>query len=154
MRTLIIAVLLYSSAALAMPPMPGAPPCPQGVAGMEGKSGMGKPDATGLGECLPPYLTGIALSDEQKTQLAELLQSRRQQMQDLGKQEHQTKDALHALSFSSDYSSEKAAPLIAILMQLHSKMIAEISATDNALFKILTAEQLANVKERRPANKP
>ncbi|WP_150048658.1 Spy/CpxP family protein refolding chaperone [Methylomonas rhizoryzae] len=154
MRKLMLAVLLCSSAVFAMPPMPGEPPCPHGAMSMEGKGGMGKSGAVGPGEHLPPYLTGIALSDEQKNQLAELLKSRRQPMQDLGKQEHQAKEALLALSFSNDYSSDKAAPMIAKLAQLHSNMLGEISATDNAVFKLLTAEQLAVLKGHRQANKP
>jgi periplasmic protein CpxP/Spy len=139
MRKLLLVLNLLPTLALANPPMPGDHP-PHG--------GFGKPlmrNHMHDGEHLPPFLQDIDLSDQQEGSIKSLLKSQTANIDETLIKEHNIKKQLHQLSFSNDYNTEKAQALIEQSLATHKTIALQKSQLDNAIFKLLTAEQQSQV---------
>lgn len=140
MRKFLLILNLLPALAFANP-LPGEHP-PHG--------GFGKPPMHRFmndGDHLPPFLDDIDLSDQQESEIKSLLKSQAGKIGETMKKEHAIKKQLHQLSFSNDYSAEKAQALIEQTQSIHKEIALQKSQLDNAIFKLLTAEQQSRLQK-------
>lgn len=144
MRKLILLLNLVPVLALANPPHAGGHPPHMPP----------MPEAMEEGGRLPPFLRDVDLTEQQRQAIQNLLTQQGAAIDDIRKQEHAIKKQLHQLSFSADYSDEKAAALIEQAQALHKKLALQQAKLDNAIFKLLSAEQQAALKKPAFGGKP
>jgi len=139
MRNLLLLLNLLPAVALANPPMDGHPPHDE----------FGRPPMHRFfDDCeqLPPFLHGLDLSDQQKSEIKNLLKTQRDAMDETRDKERAVDRELKQLSFSGDYSEDKARPLIEKSLDLHRTVALRKAAFDNSVFKLLTVEQQNQLK--------
>ncbi|QWF70457.1 Spy/CpxP family protein refolding chaperone [Methylomonas paludis] len=95
----------------------------------------------GFGDQLPPYLEKIDLSSAQKTEIKNLLESRKAEFAAKFGQDKSAIQELHKLSFSNEYSTEKAKALIEKATVSHQEKVLQKAELDNTIYKLLTSEQ-------------
>ena len=95
----------------------------------------------GFGDRLPPFLDKIDLNATQKTAIKRLLDSRKAEFEAGFDQNKTARQALHKLSFSNEYSDEKARELIEKTADAHKAAALQKAGLDNAIYKLLTSEQ-------------
>lgn len=137
MRKLLLVLSLLPVIALATPPHRGAQP-PHGD-GMHRRF-------MGDGEHLPPFLHDIGLSEQQQSDIKSLLKKHWAAMDEVRKNEHAIRLQLMQLSFSADFSDDKAAALIQQSLAMHQSNALEKARLDNEIYKLLTGDQQAALK--------
>ena len=139
MRKLILMMNLLPAIALANPSMPDHPP----------RDHHGQAPRHGFkdhGDRMPPFLHGIDLSEKQREDIKSLLQTQQATIEDSWNKERTAKQALHRLSFSSEYSDVKAKTLIEESLSVHKDIALQKTRLDNAIFNLLTADQQQTVQ--------
>lgn len=139
MRKLILMMNLLPAIAMANPSMPDHPP----------RDHHGKPplhDFKDHGDRLPPFLQNIDLSEKQREEIKSLAKAQQATIEDSWNKERTAKQALHRLSFSSEYSDAKAKALIEESLSIHKDIALQKTRLDNAIFNLLTADQQQTVQ--------
>ncbi|QPK65141.1 Spy/CpxP family protein refolding chaperone [Methylomonas sp. LL1] len=139
MRKLILIFTLLPGLAMANPPMHDQPPHGE----------FGKPPMhhlVGDGDQLPPLLYNIGLSEDQQREIKNLFKAQQGAISDKFDKERAIKEQLHRLSFSDDYSEDKAKTLIEQSLEIHKDIALQKNRLDNAIFKLLNAEQRDKLK--------
>ncbi len=132
MRKIVLILNLLPAIVMANPPMHP----PQGE--------FGKPPMHRFrdgGEHLPPYLHDIDLTEQQKTEIKNLIKTQDAEISDNWEKEKNVKAQLHQLSFSNNYNEDAALALIEASLKMHKDMVLQKSKLDNAIFKQLNARQ-------------
>ena len=121
---------------------PDFPPCGPEVPPLPmGKHGAFAPDR------LPPYLSGLNLSEAQQAKIKEILKTQGSEIREKAEAGDKSHEELRQLAFSPDFSEEKAksfaqaaAPLMMDMAVLHARL-------DHAVFEVLNPEQQRQAKE-------
>lgn len=95
---------------------------------------------------LPPYLDGLNLTTQQEADIKILLKTEFGDRGSRQESEHAAIADLHALSFSTDYSEDKAKSLLEKSVSTHQQMALAKSKVDHAIFMMLTASQQETLK--------
>ena len=139
-KTLITAILVAGSLAVALPLAAHARPFGSEHHGMHGGPGMFG------GERL---LRGLDLTEAQRDKIFQLMHAQAPAMRDKGKEIHKARAELRKLAFSAEYDearvkalSEAAAAAMAEMAQMRARLGHEI-------YQILTPEQRKTLEERR-----
>lgn len=138
MRSLLFALSLLPGVVLANPPHHDGHP-PHGEFGHHFKGG---------GEHLPRFLHDIGLTEPQRNEIKELLRAHAESARQNRSTHHALKTQLRQLSFSADYTDDKAKALIEQGSALHQSEALERTKLDHAIFNRLTAEQQTALKSK------
>ncbi len=133
--------------ALAFPltSLAGAPAdCPKGGPGGPYHGGPGPFSA----DRLPPYLDGINLTEAQRTAIKDILKTKGEALRSKWQDRRDNFEELRKLAFSADYTAEKAKALVEAGMADKTEVALLHAELDNAIFKVLTAEQQQQVKNK------
>lgn len=138
MKKLVLILGLLPLSAMAEPPH-------------DGRHGGGKPPMHFFGEAdgeqhLPPMLKKLDLSEKQEAEIKNLMKTRFSDGDFRVNADHALRAELHALSFSADYSEEKAKALFEKSTALHKQMVFEKSKLDHEIFMLLTTDQQEKLK--------
>lgn len=139
----IVATALASLSALAAPPPPpgneaGGPPMRCG------------PEA-GISPGLPPYLRGLALSDDQQDRIFAIMNKIAPALRLKAREADQSRDALHRLSLADPFNDSKARLLAESMARAIADMEVMRARADYEVGRVLTPEQrevLANRRDR------
>lgn len=152
MRKLILMAGLLPVFVSANPRMPGDFP-PHGEFGKPPMHHPMPEDA----DRLPPFLQELGLSEQQQSEIKSLLKAHMNLMGETRKNDHAIKMQLHQLSYSGAYSEQQATALIEQVLAAHRTQALQQAQLDNAIYKVLTAEQQAVVQakiSKMSADKP
>ena len=98
----------------------------------------------------PPFLRGVQLTEEQRTQVREILQARRDQVCQRMQTVHEAHKEMRALTRAPEFDSARAREIA----DGSAKAIAELEVlraeTDHKILALLTPEQRRIVDERKP----
>ncbi len=139
---LIKVCLIVSGLALSVPFVLHAAPPPGGPHHFMGK--LGPFDA----EHLPPYLQELKLTDEQRAKIGEILKTQGEAMRGQFEAGRKVHHELRKLSFSSEYTEEKAKTLSEEGAKTMSEASLMRARMDHAIYQLLTAEQQKQLNER------
>ncbi len=119
----------------------GTPPGPDGGPGRGG---------AGHHMHKPPFLRGVQLTEEQRTQVHEILQAQRDQVCQRMQTVHEAHKEMRALTRAPEFDSARAREIAGG----SAKAIAELEVlraeTDHKILALLTPEQRRAVDERKP----
>lgn len=135
MRKLLLILVLFPAIALAKPPMHGDYPCGDMPFSEHHRS---EPDEE---ERMPRFLHRIDLTDKQRTEVKTLLKAHRAETDAQMEAAKSIGKEIHRLVFSYDYNDDKIQALFNKANVIHREMALQKSRLDNAVFKLLTAEQ-------------
>jgi Spy/CpxP family protein refolding chaperone len=138
-KTLLMLTLLAPGLALADPPMHGEPPFG------DFRPHHNRPDDADP-DHLPGFLQGIDLSTQQKTDLKNLFQNNRTKFEAKREEDKKVAVDLHHLSFSNDFNDKSVQVLLEKAANAHKEIILQKATVDNAIYKLLTAEQQQKVQ--------
>ncbi len=134
-------LLLTPMVALAKPNGSGMPPC-----GAEDMHHLPRPGFTQ--NELPPYLADLALSEQQKTTIKQIVSAKGEAMKAKMDEAFKLKMQIHNFPFSMDYSEDKVKALIAQATQSMAQAQLEKAQIDNAVYQVLTEEQREQLKTK------
>lgn len=97
---------------------------------------------------LPPFLHGLDLNAQQQSDIKTKLTAHSTLKDETWKNGHAFGIQLHQLSFSNDYSEDKATGLIEKSVASHKQQVLQKTNLDNAIFKLLTGEQPAALEAK------
>lgn len=110
----------------------------------------GHPDADMLGGApLPPFLHGIALSEEQKDAIFAILHADAPALRTRMKAAHKAHEALRELTLSGKYDETKAKELAETAADNMAVLTLLRSRSEARIFQLLTPEQRKQASERR-----
>jgi Spy/CpxP family protein refolding chaperone len=135
MRKLLLILALLPAMALANPPMHGDYPC-----GDMPSSEHHRPEPDDE-ERMPRFLHRIDLTNKQRTEVKTLLKAHRAEIDAKLEAAKNIGKEIHRLVFSYDYNDDKIQALFNKADVIHREMALQKSRLDNAVFKLLTAEQ-------------
>ncbi|MGZ5025862.1 MAG: Spy/CpxP family protein refolding chaperone [Methylobacter sp.] len=141
MRKLLLILSLLPVLALANPHMNDEPSCQDMPFFKHHRSEDGE-------DHLPRFLHQMDLSDKQKTDIKALFKKHRDEIEAKMKEAKNIGRDIHQLSFSSDYSNVKVQELLDKAAIIHKAMALQKSRLDNAVFKMLSAEQQQKLHDR------
>ncbi|MGR8934497.1 MAG: Spy/CpxP family protein refolding chaperone [Gammaproteobacteria bacterium] len=149
MRHSLVLLTLLPVLALANPPRPGDFPGDFPPEDMPHRPPGHHPGGDG-DKRLPPFLHDIDLSEQQQSQIKNLVDAQRNALKAKWHDERKIRSELERLSFSGDYSEAKAQALIEKSLAVHREIALQKSRLDNAVFKLLTPEQQQKLPACRP----
>ncbi|MFI3121213.1 MAG: Spy/CpxP family protein refolding chaperone [Methylococcaceae bacterium] len=135
MRKLLLILVLFPAIALAKPPMHGDYPCGDMPFSEHHRPGPGDE------ERMPGFLHRIDLTDKQQTEIKALLKTHRTETDAKMEAAKSIGKEIHHLVFSQDYNDDKIQTLFNKAAMIHRDTALQKSRLDNAVFKLLTAEQ-------------
>jgi periplasmic protein CpxP/Spy len=139
MRKLLLILALLPAIAVANPQMPDAPSCKDKPFFQHHRS---EDDE----DRLPPFLHHMDLTEKQQTDIKALVKTRKTEMETKMEEAKNIGKEIHQLSFSPDYSNVKVQALLDKAAPIHKEIALQKSRMDNAIFKLLTAEQQQKLK--------
>lgn len=98
----------------------------------------------------PPFLRGVRLTDEQRTQIREILQARHDQMCQRMETVHEAHKELRALTRAPQFDAARAKEIADGSAKAISELEVLRAETDHQIFALLTPEQRRMVDERGP----
>ena len=90
---------------------------------------------------LPGFLHGINLSDQQQSDIKNLLKSNRAKFDSQLEEIKKAETELYHLSFSNDFSNGKIQALADKSVAAHKELAIQKAALDNTIYKLLNNEQ-------------
>lgn len=104
--------------------------------------------ASGRGH-LPPFLRDISLTEEQQTQISDLLEADKANMQSLMESNQEIRGQITALTFSDTYTTSEINALIEKSLEVSRAIALQRSHTHHQIYLLLTTEQRAEVSANR-----
>jgi periplasmic protein CpxP/Spy len=101
------------------------------------------------GDRPPPYLMGIKLTEEQEDKIFSIEHAAAPQFREHLKAARKAREALRDIGQSTAYDSNKAAALAQSEASAESQLALLHARTDHDIFLVLTAEQRAQLADRR-----
>lgn len=141
MRKLMWLLALLPAIAMANPPMFGEPPC--------GEMHFPKHHKFADGEQpLPEFLQQIDLTEQQRTEIKNLLKAHRGEFEAKMDQDRTLITESHRLSFSKSFSEEKSLALFDKAYAIHKETALNKAKLDNAIFNLLSEEQQKKLQRK------
>ncbi|MCG8312057.1 MAG: Spy/CpxP family protein refolding chaperone [Pseudomonadales bacterium] len=103
--------------------------------------------ASGRGH-LPPFLRGISLTNDQQTQIGNLLESDKTNMESLLESNKELQTQIAELTFSETYTASEINTLIDKSVDVNRAIAIQRSHTHHQIFLLLTTEQRTAVNEK------
>ena len=97
---------------------------------------------------MPGFLNDLALSDAQQAEVKALLKNQRSGQEDKHEAAIKIHKEIKSLSFSDDYTDDKALAIVEKANALRKDEDLKKSRLDNAIYKSLTSEQKQKIKTR------